>query len=219
MLILLHCLTVMTAIIVESARRAVACRGARTAMLCMCVALLAGCEAEREQDVVGGPISAHGLTLGRDATPEQVAYVLLMAIRDDVLAVRNDPDVRETEGFKLQRRLAGPAAPPEVLKKRTEAVRRWAPTLAYYVDGFELDPIRAMESMYREGQPGGPKATVLYDMICPTDSGARATAKIDLIKENNYWRVLRIGYSPVTALAAKSTTQPTTRPAHPPRKP
>jgi len=191
-------------------------RGLGACSAAMLAWLAAGCKPNEPPPPPSGPVTAYGITVDRNATPEQVAYVLLRAIRDDVLAVRKNPYTAQTAAYELQRRLAVAEARGQGAEQRYEPVRHWAPTLAHYVDGIELDPDAAMSKMYRESRPGSDAAAVFYDMRNPSD-GARATAKIYLLKRNGVWRVQRVGYSAVTAARMlalrKHATRPTTRPA------
>lgn len=94
-------------------------------------------------------VAAYGMTLDQDAAPEQTAWALLMAARDDVRAPLGTPEAQEL--LKLQCRLAN----VELLRSSSEAdrglskeaiddlffeiIKGWASALNYYTEFFDDD--------------------------------------------------------------------------------
>lgn len=94
-------------------------------------------------------VTAYGMTLDQDAAPEQTAWALLMAARDDVRAPLGTPRAKEL--LKLQCSLANvellrdSSAADRGLSKEAiddlffEIVKGWASALNYYTEFFDGD--------------------------------------------------------------------------------
>jgi hypothetical protein len=134
---------------------------------------LAGCNEVEEK--VPPPkvetVTQYGLTLDENATPQQVAYVLLRSLAEDVQAAQAKPPQRDAQ--KNANMITWSLAAPDEIEKRLLDGRRllskkatrpdslgvdrdkqiyavvnlWAPIVAYYVSSFDKDPQTAMARM------------------------------------------------------------------------
>ena len=156
-----------------------------------------------------------GLSLGPEASPKQVAFALLRAIRDDVRA-GGDLDARHQA---LQRQLA--VCDPDYIYDRYvrfygdravaqrdewvyKRVNLWAPTLAYYVDAFDFD-LATAESLMKEESADkadnwpGPTTYVDLPVAHPGGiDGADVIVRVRLHRhgdEDGYWRVFSVGFA------------------------
>lgn len=187
-------------------------------------------------------IRLYDVELGPDASPEDVAYVLLRVVRDKREAVRtNDRATSE----KMTEALVSLAAPEKILseyqsrvpsgavnllnvdKTANEAARTWGPSLAHYTDCFKTDRAEAakvMTTLRRSDQ----QAVVMVPVYEKTYASS-ATLQVKLIKEQGYWRVWGVAYlSPSEAKrdqvvqrvfgknAPRGASQPASRPASQP---
>jgi len=151
-------------------------------------------------------VTHYGITLDEKASPEQVAYVMLRAIRDDVSAGdRQQRDAALDKQFDL-------CAANAIEERNTTSTSRdeyihgvvyhWAPTLSHYVADFENDWEKAKPRLVRRdpkaGSPsagGLPETEVLMEVGDPTgDPNARAVVIIWLVKDSGYWRVTHPGF-------------------------
>ena len=187
-------------------------------IVCVCVIGLLGSGCSEDARLAGakvphvkvGPVSDLGMTLDKDATPKQVAFMFLRAIRDDVLAGR-DEEARE-KALARQFDLCAPASicrffPKATASERDEivyrTVRLWAPTLGAYVGSFDFDWETA-EARLREravkssgGENASDQAHVLLEVADPSgDANASVIARLQLVRESGFWRVLRVGFLP-----------------------
>ena len=135
-----------------------------------CTALLAGCcwlttGCSRDVRLTGRTIPSvtvravthYGVTLDEPASPEQVAYVLLRAIRDDFLA--GDEAAREA-ALAIQFDVC--AARELAARNPTSAhrdefiysiVHHWTPTVSHYVHDFEPDWAKSQGRFVRRDLP------------------------------------------------------------------
>ena len=151
-------------------------------------------------------VSHYGVTLDKDASPKQVAYVLLRAISDDLQA-----DSREAREKALDVQFDLCAA--NVLRKGNghrlsddeflyEAVRRWAPTVAYYAADLPADWESAQERLIVKGASGAGGATqekqlALIQLADPSgDPNATVVLFISMVKDAGYWRVEALAFDP-----------------------
>lgn len=157
-----------------------------------------------------GTVTDQGIVLDENATPRQVAYVLLRALRDDVIATTRD---ERRAACKRELNLAAPdailrisrraygAAPIERDETVRKAVDLWAPIVGAYVDSFDLDwesaAPRLVETSVRESSLGiGEVKSVLFEAADPGgDPNASVVVQIDLARENGYWRVYGVGFN------------------------
>jgi hypothetical protein len=173
---------------------------------------LAGCtEAEdRVPPAKVETVTAYGMTLDQNATPQQVTYVLLRSLADDVHAAqahppRSDeqkaanmitwsvaaPNVIEQRLLESLRTLSkNPASITSLGKDRNKEIYRvvnlWAPIVAYYVDSFDKDPQAAMNRMRVLPSGNGQIIHVLYDVwpdASRPDAGRHETLDVELVRE------------------------------------
>lgn len=176
--------------------------------------LIPGCErsarltGRKLRDVTVRTVTPYGVRLDQEASPEQVAYVLLRAIRDDFLAAN---EAEREAALDIQFDVA---AVDEILAwnsmglTREEAlfmmVHNWTPTVSHYVHDFETDwdQARARLVTHRprpatEGGGGKSECQVLMEVHDPGgDPNANAVLVVWLVEDQDYWRVLRVGFAP-----------------------
>ena len=159
-------------------------------------------------------VEDQNITLGPEASPKQVAFVLLRAIRDDILA-GGDLEARQKA---LHRQLA--VCDPDYIydlylrfygdlakTRRDEWVYRkvhvWAPTLGYYVDALDFDLSTAEGLMVEGGAPAekwdGTTTHVDLTVANTKDVGAAdVMVRVRLHRsgeEQGHWRVFGVGFS------------------------
>lgn len=181
-------------------------------------------EGEDLRDVTVKTVTHYGITLDEKATPQDVTYVLLRAIREDFLAkdeaarreaINRQKDLCAVESI-LQRSLA--------TLDRAEAIHhtvyRWTPTVSHYVSSLQFDreeankrfvlvgPIKAENEEFLASQ-------VRLELDDPDgDPNAGVVLAVDLVQENNYWRVLRLSYPPKRSIR-KTPAKPASASAKP----
>ena len=158
-----------------------------------------------------------GLELGAEATPQEVVFVLLRAIRDDVLAGEDQPARRPALERQFAvcdpdyiydcyrdwfRRVYGRnavAGRDEWVYKR---VSLWAPVLAHYVASFDFDLQEARSQMrVLPTSPGErwPGETCQVDIPVADPAGrqgADVVARVRLHRHSRgYWRVFQVGFA------------------------
>jgi hypothetical protein len=170
-------------------------------------------------------VTAYGQTLDQDATVQQVAYVLLRAIADDITAAQNQERDKQKQALNLTFSLAAYSEIEKQIlqsegrkdlgkqpeKKLFKFVKFWAPIAGHYINSFDTDLPAAVKKMKVKPTKDEKSANVYYP-VChdpsETDPAKQQTAtlNITLVKEKSgvrsYWRVARIGYRP------KTRTQP-----------
>lgn len=160
-------------------------------------------------------VSPYGVTLGPDASPQLVAFVLLRALSEDVHAANHEARERALDvQFDLcavehiGRMNVFKSDPDEHLNLR---VRRWAPAVSRYVDAFETDWEQASKQLVLRGPTIGPEGEanlceVLREVEDPAGtSTSRVVLAVRLVRTQGYWRVLSVGYdSPRRSLAQHS---------------
>jgi hypothetical protein len=195
---------------------------------------LSGCTAEEPIPVAKTEtVNAYGLTLDENASPEQVAYVLLRSLSDDVEAAQAFKHAEQTKALhrtfalaahtEMERRiLAVLKAVDEDAdlendrdKKLYSIVRLWAPIVAHYVDSFETDPSAASAKMKRRDAADGKLVHIYYPVAHDaTAVEPEQVLDIELVQEPAgdvaYWRVARIDYASKTLIP--SILKPTTAP-------
>lgn len=152
--------------------------------------VLAGCT-EPHEDLPPAEVkivTAYGQTLDESATPEQVTYVLLRSLAEDVKAARVMPPHRQEQKAAnritwsiaavntIENRLIetlhdstkGQAKPSSLGKDRDQQIYKvvnyWAPIVAYYVDSFDTDFEKAASRMRVQVAPDNQAAHVYYDV-------------------------------------------------------
>ncbi len=160
------------------------------------------------KDVTVRAVTHYGVTLDEAASPEQVAYVALRAVREDFSGT--DPEEREAA---LDKHFDVCAADVIAARNRTglkrdefvyAVVRRWTPTVSHYVADFETDWEAASERFGRT-DPRPPKGSnadaleceVLMEVDDPSgDPSARALLVVYLAQDSGFWRVVHLGFDP-----------------------
>lgn len=184
-----------------------------------------------------GPVTAHGVTLDENATPQEVTFVLLRTFADDMAAARaGDREAQKkalNETFALaahdqiERRLlksfnrAKPVPRESLGTSKAEdilnVVNLWTPIVGYYVEGFdtELEPAVQRMKLIRQN---GEEALIHYPVHhVPSEEHPKpddATLAVELTKVSaggrSYWRVVRVYFDSAPRAA---TTRPATEPA------
>lgn len=153
-----------------------------------------------------GTVTYYEQTLDKDATPQQVAYAALRAIRDDVLAT--DQASREA-ALDVQFDLCAAnvlAASNPGSRTRDEfiygVVHLWAPTVSHYVRDFPTDWESASRRLVlryappsRRANAGAEECDVLMEAQDPSgDPNAQVVIVVYLTKDSGYWRVTHLGF-------------------------
>lgn len=155
-------------------------------------------------------VTAYGMTLDPSATPQQVAYVLLRSLAEDVQAAQDHPPRPKDQKAanlitysiaavdEIERRILAmvsenkPTQPgaASLGKDRSKDIYRvvnyWAPIVAYYVGSFDQDPQAAMARMRVVQMAEGRTAQVLYEVwpeASRPDADRHQTLAIELVKE------------------------------------
>ena len=180
-------------------------------------------------------VDAYGVKLDELATPQQVVYVLLRSIRDDVDAAQKGDREGQKRAFRttfslgafseIEKRMALSLSEnkQETLgdlrdRRLYDVIYHWAPIVAHYVASFDLDEKTAIGRMREQmGTTGVPTCTVLYDVAhdpTASDPAKRqpATVEVVLTRERatsgsqEFWRVARVAFRGTQA--ARSASRP-----------
>ncbi len=211
------------------------------ALLGLGAVIVAGCTDPKHKDVPPAKVEvvqAYGTNLDENATPQQVAYVLLRSIADDVQAAQAHRHEDQKSALRttyalaaystIERRLsellkATGATDKEGLGPDRDAalydfVRQWAAIVGHYVPSFDTDFNAAQNRMSVQTKPDA--AHVLYKAwhsptTQPSAGDNPVLIDIELAKETvgtaTYWRVARVsfaGRARVASMPALSTTAP-----------
>jgi hypothetical protein len=151
-------------------------------------------------------VTHYGVTLDQQATPEQVAFVVLRAIRDDVSA-----KTKEEREAALDKQFDLCAANVLQKKNRTSMPRdefihsvvyHWAPTVSHYVGDFETEWGKAAARLVRAKSNTDLKANadeteVYMELADPNgDPKARVVMVIWMVQDEGFWRVTHVGFDP-----------------------
>ncbi len=160
---------------------------------------------QKLREVTVHTVTHYGLTLDEQAEPEQVAYVLLRAMRDDALA--HSPEEREAALDKQFDVAAGGAitslTPAGFTAAETlhRVVSHWTPVVGHYAASFDFawdaakDRLVRLSIAHEKGE--AKECQVLMELDSPDgDPNARVVLIIGLIQEKGYWRVYRVGFVP-----------------------
>ncbi len=151
-------------------------------------------------------VNLYGSQLDEQATPEQVAFVALLAIREDFLA-QSDRD----RDVALQKQFEVSAANVIQSRNRTmlsrdeflyHVVYRWTPTVSHYVYDFDTEWETARLRLVRRdlpaeqwNDPNVPECMVMMEVDDPGgDPRARVVLVIWLAKDSGLWRVVHLGF-------------------------
>jgi len=190
----------------------------------LCIAAgIGGCQRDARladkklRDVQVRTVEHYGVSLDEAASPQQVAYVLLRAIRDDVLA----GDKKEREAA-LDRQF-DVCAPLLIYPRETTAISReealyrmvshWAPAVAYYAHDLPTDwesarqrlvQLRTVVRKLSESQ-SAETSQVAIELADPDgDPNARVVLLVGQVKDQGYWRVHTVAFAPQRSVASRS---------------
>lgn len=158
------------------------------------------------RDVTVKPVTHYGVTLDAQASPEQVAFVALQAVRDDFLA-----ESAEAREAALDVQFAISAATVLDMAKGSTRTRReqlhyivmhWTPTVSHYVGDFpktlEEAQSRFRRSAARTRKSGNTEVEqceVLMEAADPSgDPRAQVVMMVHLARDSGLWRVLYFGF-------------------------
>ena len=170
------------------------------------------------RDVNVRAVTHFGITLDEQATPEQTAFVLLRAIRDDFFA---SDEAQRKAALNIQFDVAAAdviaARNPTSLSRDEiiyQVVNHWTPAVSHYVRGFETEWEKAKVRFLRVGpkparnaKPGVEECQVLMEVEDPSgDLNAQVLLVVGLIQDSGFWRVRQVGFIPdARALPEKAT--------------
>jgi len=185
--------------------------------LCASLGLMSACSRDVRlagKDVPTVTVRAvehYSTKLDANATPEQVAYVALLAIRDDYLA-------RDEETRKRALATQFDVCAADVIQARNttsierdefvyDVVYRWTPAVSHYVGDFPTDWASAEARMVRRPvtRLGKQAAAADADDECEVamvardpggDPNAQVVLLVWLAKDNGFWRVTHLGFDP-----------------------
>ncbi|MFQ5590373.1 MAG: hypothetical protein ACE5HE_04340 [Phycisphaerae bacterium] len=151
-------------------------------------------------------VTHYGMTLDEDAPPEQTAFVLLRAIRDDFLAPDAVARARalDTQFDVVAADVIAARNPTSLTRDELvyHIVNHWTPTVSYYVNDFETDWEKAKSRFVRVGpidagraEPGVQECQILMEARDPSgDPQAQVLLAIGLIQDGGLWRVTQVGF-------------------------
>lgn len=153
-------------------------------------------------------VTHYGVTLDKNASPKQVAYVLLRAIRDDVLTKTDEQRQHALDiqfdvcaAGEIQKINPTSLTPDEFV---FQVVHRWTPTVSHYVRDFEMEweeaDARLVTARPRTAKGSANDADqrqVLMEVKDPSgEPNAQVVLVIWLVRDEGYWRVSRLGFDP-----------------------
>ncbi len=153
------------------------------------------------------PVTHYGVTLDEQASPEQTAFALLHAIRDDFFALNKaDRDAALAKQFDVCAANVIAGRNPTSLGRDQyvhRAVTQWTPTLSHYAGDFETDWGKAEGRFVRVGpKPVGEEDSaaqvcqILMEVNDPNgDPNSRAVLVVSLVEDEELWRVARVGFT------------------------
>jgi hypothetical protein len=192
------------------------------------------------------PVNAYGLTLDENATPEQVAFVVLRSIADDVAAAQAHDHDSQREALRTTHALiacgtvetrllqAENLAPggrkrksfgDERNEKLFDFARQLAPIVSHYVKSFDTDFESARRKM-RAPMPADPNLVrIFYEAAHdPAASDVRqrdpVIIELEMAREKvdgkTYWRLAKIGFAGRPSAATGTRTAASSEPARTP---
>jgi hypothetical protein len=185
-----------------------------TSALAIGVACWCGCghdarlAGQKVRDVQVHAVTMYGQTLDAQATPEQVAFAALQAIREDISA--KTPQAREAaldKEFEL-------AAANEIQSHNHSSmgrdeyiynvVYRWAPTVSYYVADFpstweqaqkRFGPKKLTLLPTAKSEGNAKECEIPIEVADPNgDPNAHVVILIWLNQDHGFWRVMHFGF-------------------------
>jgi len=150
-------------------------------------------------------VTAYEITLDAQATPEQVAYVVLRAAVDDFRAPNDQAREKALDiqfdicaANEIQRLNTTSLQPEEWLY---EVVNHWTPTVSHYVDDFPRTWTEAHERLVLRGPTESTEGVEECEVLIEVDNvkvgrdpNARVVIVIWLAKDNGFWRVVHLGF-------------------------
>lgn len=182
-----------------------------------------------------GPITAHGVTLDENATPQEVTFVLLRTLADDMAAARAGDREGQRKALEdtfalaahdeIERRLLkafneGKAVSRESLgankaEDLMNVIKLWTPIVGYYVESFDTELDHALKGMSVVEQTN--TRTVIHYVVrhVPTDEHPEPDAAILAVElapvtagGKDYWRVLRVYFAGPAAPGTRPASAP-----------
>ncbi len=181
--------------------------------LCAAVMLVvvAGCQRDvrladsKLRDVEVKTVQQYGLTLDKEASPKQVAFVLLHAMYQDFRA--KDASAR-SKALDVQFEVCAAdeivAAARSNLKRKEviyNLVYRWTPTVSYYIDSFpttwDETEKHLTQSRIKPAKFSASGAN-MCEVVLPVEGAGKSNAVVSmlLIQDKGYWRVFQVGCIP-----------------------
>ncbi|HSW46569.1 MAG TPA: hypothetical protein VLM89_13460 [Phycisphaerae bacterium] len=180
-------------------------------------------------------VDAYGVKLDDFSPPQQVVYVLLRSLREDVEAAQAGDRSRQKEAFKVTFCLAAYGEIENRLKqglgvadlgdsrerKIYDVINHWAPIAGHYVRSFEMDEKAAIDKFRTTVSSDGGSAVVLTDVVHDPESPDPADRRpvvfeVNLVREKSsdgsreFWRVARVDFR---GLAGRPASRPVSGPA------
>jgi hypothetical protein len=149
------------------------------------------------------------MTLDASATPEQVAYVALQAIRDDFQAKSSkDRDTAIDVQFDIAAANVIAARKPkrssaEADEYLHDVVYHWTPTVSYYVADFPKTGEEAQKRLVIRLKTETDVELAMEVSDPSGDPKAQVVMLIWLAKDKGMWRVLHFGFDRKRALEEK----------------
>ena len=171
-----------------------------------------------------GTVEDQGLTLGPDASPTDVAFVLLRAIHDD-MAAGSDADAREA-ALARQRAVCDPDFMyaryrhdygDRVVATRDQLVylkvHMWAPVLGHYAGAFDFDVDQARSIMKQSpiNKSADWAGETVYVEMPAADPDGDPKAAVNVVvwlhhHASGYWRVFQVGFSKKRPVVSRQPT-------------
>ncbi|MBI3833823.1 MAG: hypothetical protein HY287_05790 [Planctomycetes bacterium] len=163
---------------------------------------------QKVQNVQVKAVTLYGQTLDAQATPEQVAFAALQAIREDVLATTTqareaalDKEFDLAAADEIQSRNHSSMGRDEFIYN---VVYRWAPTVSYYVADFpttweqaqkRFGPKKLTPLPTAKSEGSAKECEIPIEVADPNgDPNARVIILIWLNQDHGFWRVMHFGF-------------------------
>ncbi|MBN1342760.1 MAG: hypothetical protein JXQ73_08785 [Phycisphaerae bacterium] len=186
-----------------------------------------------------GTVEYYGVRLDEKASPRDVVYVLLSAVKDNFEAAKAPTRQEQSEGVRKAREIQlAVAAPTGIMdlflkggavlpgkdpeKEREKLILRtvlgWARTVGFYVDGIDLSRRDTwLESIDKSNQGGPERATVRLEA---SKGRFQTVIVVQLIKESAHWRIYLVTLgSKMPRIMSKPIQAPTSAPKPVVKKP
>lgn len=213
--------------------RALHCAFHLTCAVCFAFAAAPLCGCGRDARLVGKnlptdltirPVTHYGLTLDDQATPQQVGFVLLRAMKEDYDS--KDPEARKAAMNILYDITAMDdilALNPSGLDPADSiytVVKNWTPTVSHYAAQLPTEWESAKDRLTatkpqptKTGRAGVMECQVLFQLDDPQgDPNGRAVFFGALVQDKGLWRVRSVGFVPNRRILATKTKDGTNQP-------